>query len=66
MTRGQESLLMDMDEATDSTETRLALDADIELIVLPATKEELEAHNRQLDDIDAVAKSGCLWKQLEL
>ena len=65
MTRGQESLLMDIDERTESTDTRLAIDEDLELIVLEATKEELDAHNRALEDIDAAAESGCLWKQLE-
>jgi DNA polymerase-3 subunit epsilon len=66
MTRGQESLLMDIDETADSTDTRMVLDGNLELIVLPATQEELEAHRRQLDDIDAAAQSGCLWKQLEM
>ena len=65
MTRGQESLLMDIDEGNDSTDTRLAIDGDVELVVLPATKEELEEHHRRLEEIDRVAQSGCLWKQLE-
>ena len=66
MTRGQESLLMDIDEGGDSTEMRLAIDSNIELIVLPATEEELQEHHRQIEEIDTVAQTGCLWKQLEM
>ena len=65
MTRGQESLLMEMDEGNEVVDTQLTIDANIDLIVLPATPEELEHHHRQLDEIDAVAPSGCVWKQSE-
>jgi DNA polymerase-3 subunit epsilon len=65
MTRGQESLLIEIDEGNDSTDTRLAIEGNVELIVLPATEEELEQHYRQLEEIDAVAQSGCVWKQSE-
>ncbi len=65
MTRGQESLLMEIDEGSDLTDSRLALDANVELIVLSATEEELREHRRQLDELDGVSQSGCLWKQSE-
>ncbi len=65
MTRGQESLLMEIDEGHDSIDARLAFDANVELIVVPATQEELDAHQRQLEEIDCVAQSGCLWKQYD-
>jgi len=65
MTRGQESLLMEIHEGNDSTGTRLTIDANVELIVLGATEEELREHWQQLDEIDAVSQSGCLWKQSE-
>jgi len=65
MTRGQDSLLIDMGEslspALDSTFSTL----DVELIVVLATPEELVEHFRQLDDIDKAFKGPCLWKSLE-
>ena len=65
MTRGQESLLMDIGESTspllDGSE-----DMDtIELLVVRATADELVAHAKQLEDVDKASKGGCLWKKLE-
>jgi DNA polymerase-3 subunit epsilon len=65
MTRGQETLLMDVGEP-ERTSTDLDLgEAVIELIVISATEEELVAHQRQLEDIDKAAKGACVWKRLE-
>ena len=65
MTRGQDSLLMDMGESASPMLDGSLSTADVELIVLRATAEELADHARQLDDIDKAAKGTCLWKKLE-
>ena len=65
MTRGQESLLMDMGESSSPVLDSTFSTADVELIVVHATPEELIEHVRQLDDIDKAAKGDCLWKRLE-
>jgi len=65
MTRGQESLLMDMGESAASLAEAQAELAGVELVVLRATPAELEAHNRQLKDIDKASKGACLWAKLE-
>ena len=62
MTRGQDSLLMDIAEPLS-----IALDgtfaiAEGDLIVLRATPEELQDHARYLDDLNKFAKGACLWK----
>ena len=66
MTRGQDSLLMDMGESSSPALDSTFSTAGIELIVLRATPEELVDHARQLDDIDKAAKGACLWKKLEV
>jgi len=65
MTRGQETLMMDVGQPE---RTSAALDlgsAIIELLVISATEEELVAHHLQLEDIDKAAKGACVWKRLE-
>jgi DNA polymerase-3 subunit epsilon len=65
MTRGQETLMMDVGQP-ERTSADLDLgEAVIELIVISATEEELVAHQRQLEDIDKAAKGACVWKRLE-
>ena len=65
MTRGQESLLMDVEQEDGTAALRDTLDGEVELIVVRASAQELEQHARQLDDIDKNADEGCLWKRLE-
>lgn len=65
MTRGQESLLMEVDSGTSIADDRSALDGDIDLLVIRASDSELEQHRRTLDDIDKQTDSGCLWKRFE-
>jgi DNA polymerase-3 subunit epsilon len=65
MTRGQETLVMDLAPARRGAgEVEVDLST-IELVVWPATAEELAAHQQQLDAIDKAAKAGCLWKRLD-
>ena len=65
MTRGQENLLMDIGESSSPVLDGAFSTADVELIVLRATPEELVEHRRQLDDLDEAANSTCLWKRME-
>ena len=63
MTRGQDSLLMELEDpsALDIVENM----RDLHLIVLAPGAEELEAHAQQLDMIERESKGKCLWKRLE-
>ncbi len=65
MTRGQESLLMEVDGGETMVEARGTINSDLELIVIRASDDELDQHHRALEDIDQAADGGCLWKQLE-
>lgn len=66
MTRGQDSLLMDMGESSWALLDGTLSDEKVELIVLLATADELAAHARQIEDIDRAARGACLWKKLDL
>jgi len=61
LTRGQESLVMDIDTPEVAEEAR-RLDAS-KLQVLRASTEEIEAHERLLDGIDRQAKAGSVWRR---
>jgi len=63
MTRGQESLVMALEEGPGShSGTSLALDTERQpLKVLPASDEELAAHDAVLAEIADKAEGGCLW-----
>ena len=66
MTRGQESLMMEI-EPTPQAEiaaTRYSAGA-FKLIVIAATQEELSEHTKQLADIDKASKGACVWKKME-
>jgi len=62
MTRGQESLIMEVSSPSlDATTNQ----SDLQLIVLPANTEELKLHAQQLGMIDRESKGICLWKRIE-
>ncbi len=65
MTRGQDSLLMDIGESSSPALDGAFSDEKLDLIVLRAAPEELAAHEEQLEDIDKTAKGACLWKKLD-
>jgi DNA polymerase-3 subunit epsilon len=65
MTRGQDSLLMDMGASSTPLLDSAFSTVDVELIVLRATPDELAEHALRLDDIDKAVKGPCLWKKLE-
>ena len=61
MTRGQESLIMDVEIAFAAADASDISHADLELIVLQASDEELAAHGERLADINKYSKGKCLW-----
>jgi len=65
MTRGQESLLMDIGESSSPLLDGSVEMGSIDLLVVRASEEELAAHARQLEDVDKASKGACLWKKLE-
>jgi DNA polymerase-3 subunit epsilon len=64
MTRGQESLMMEVDSpaAAAAALVEAALGS-LDLVVVRASPEELADHARQLQDIDKASGGRCLWKQ---
>ena len=64
MTRGQESLMMEM-EAPAPTVDAATRASNLQLLVLRADAEELDAHAQQLEKIERESKGACLWKRLE-
>ena len=65
MTRGQDSLIIDIEPTLQAAaETRRAA-GKLELIVIPASAEELAEHKKQLADIDQASNGACIWKKLE-
>ena len=65
MTRGQETLLMDLGPATRGAGEQEIDLSTFELVVLPATQDELAAHMQQLAAITKASKGACLWMRLE-
>jgi DNA polymerase-3 subunit epsilon len=64
MTRGQESLMMDV-EVPVSTAVAQAAIGSLNLVILQASQDELAEHSRLLAEIDKASKGACLWARLE-
>jgi DNA polymerase-3 subunit epsilon len=67
MTRGQESLVMEV-EVPVTAESAAAAEiatGKLNLIVVSATQDELAAHEQQLEAIDKASKGATLWRKLE-
>ncbi len=63
MTRGQDSLMIDIEPAPQAwAETRLA--GKLELVVILASPEELAAHELQLAEIDQASRGATVWRKL--
>jgi len=60
MTRGQESLMMEL-EAPVAAATLIAASNRVPLRVLQASTDELAEHERVLKEIDKASKGKCLW-----
>ena len=68
MTSGQSSLLLGEDQSEGSStikNTRLSDPNRPVLTVLKPTKEELQAHEKRLMDLDIESDQGCLWLKLD-
>jgi DNA polymerase-3 subunit epsilon len=64
MTRGQESLVMDL-EAPPAAAAVAALKVDASsLAVVRASKEEAAAHEKYLDGLEKAAKGGSVWRRI--
>lgn len=67
MTRGQESLLMDVEEASIAVVGAGIADMNAmvaDLPVIAASAAEVEAHRVQLEEIDKASQGACVWKRL--
>ena len=65
MTRGQESLVMELETPAAAAAALAALHVDASnLIVLPAAPDELALHERYLDAMEQEAKGPPLWRKL--
>jgi DNA polymerase-3 subunit epsilon len=63
MTRGQESLVMDLEVPGTAAEAIARVDL-TKLVVVAASAEEAAAHEKYLDSLDKTAKGGSLWRKL--
>lgn len=64
MTRGQESLLIENENSFTNADSKINLE-DLNLVLLPASEEELDIHLQQLDKIEQESQGKCVWKHLE-
>ena len=64
MTRGQESLMMEVEVTAAATVAAEVAVGKLDLVVVRATEEELSAHAQQLEAIDKASKGACVWKKL--
>jgi len=65
MTRGQESLVMEVEASAAATAVDEVARGKLDLIVVRASKEELAEHASLLADIDKASKGATLWRKLE-
>ena len=64
MTRGQDSLTMDLQVDVAGGTAAAAATAMAEIFVLPPSDEELAEHAALLQELDKEAKGACLWRKL--
>ena len=64
MTRGQDSLTMDLQVDASGRSVNGTGTAMADIVVLAPTDEELAAHEALLNDVDKDAKGACVWRQL--
>jgi len=65
MTRGQESLMMELETPAEAAAAAALLQIDVtNLIVLPALPEEVALHEAYLDAMEKDAKGPSLWRKL--
>jgi len=64
MTRGQDSLIIDMAPAPKAAAATRKAAGKLELVVLAASAEELAEHEKQLAELDKASNGATLWRQL--
>ena len=64
MTRGQNSLMIDMAPAPKTAAATRRAAGKLELVVLAPSAEELEAHEKQLAELDKASNGATLWRKL--
>ena len=64
MTRGQESLMMELEASDARDDAAIKVDASA-LGVLRASAEEVAVHEHYLDDLEQMAADGVLWRRLK-
>jgi DNA polymerase III subunit epsilon len=65
MTRGQESLMMELETPAAAAAALAALQIDVSsLLVVTATPDEVARHEQVLDAIEKEAKGGSLWRRI--
>lgn len=65
MTRGQETLVIDVSGPSQAVETAVDASVPMDLVVLAATAAERAAHVSYLDDLSKAVKGVCLWREQE-
>lgn len=65
MTRGQESLMMDIEQPVTATADAPLAVSGATLAVIAASDEEQAAHQKYLQGLDKAAGGSCLWRQYE-
>jgi len=64
MTRGQDSLAMDLQESDAGQMGLEQIGERVSIVVLSATEDELAEHLRLLEEIDKASQGRCVWKLL--
>src|SRR4051794_31036697 len=65
MTRGQETLVMELETPAEAAAAAALLQTDLaNLIILPALPEEVALHEQYLDNMEKQRKAPSLWRQL--
>ncbi len=65
MSRGQDSLTIDLHMDSADADGNVQITAIADIIVLAPAPDELEEHEVVLKNLDKAAKGSCLWRQLE-
>ncbi len=65
MTRGQESLVMEVETSAATATAAETAAGKLDLVVIRATGDELAAHKQLLADIDKASNGQCLWAKLD-
>ncbi len=64
MTRGQDSLIIDLAPAPKAAAATRKAAGKLELVVLAATADELAEHEKQLAELDKASGGATLWRKL--